>query len=262
MKQKFSIKIYLQHLQKLIPLIWLEKAQYIHSWLLHKWLLFGNSKQLSCSEKSIMVFSPHQDDETFGCGGMIAHKRERNIPVAVVFITDGKGSSVDEDVQNQIIQTRQQEAIAALKILGVEVSNIHFLAKPDGNLPELNDEEHQQTIHEITELVNHYQPGEIYVPHKKDCHRDHEATYTLVKTAIQQAKINVDIFQYPVWLFWRAPIFILLKLQDIASAYKFPIASVKDKKKRAIASYVSQINNLPTGFIQQFLNSHEIYFKS
>ncbi|BAT52537.1 LmbE-like protein [Nostoc sp. NIES-3756] len=262
MKQKLSIKIYLQHLQKLIPLIWLEKAQYIHSWMLYKWLLFGSSKQLSCSEKSIMVFSPHQDDETFGCGGMIAYKRELNIPVAVVFITDGKGSSVDEDGQNQIIQTRQQEAIAALKILGVEVSNIHFLAKPDGKLPELHDEEHQQTIHEITELVNHYQPGEIYVPHQKDCHRDHEATYTLVRTAIQQAYINVEIFQYPVWLFWRAPIFILLKLKDIASAYKFSITSVQDKKKRAIASYASQINSLPRGFISQFLDSHEIYFKS
>lgn len=263
MKLKLSIKVYLQKLQRLIPIFWLEKVQYIHSWLLYKWLLFGGSQPLLCSKKSVMVFSPHQDDETFGCGGMIASKRENNIPVTVVFVTDGKGSkSLNADWQKQIIQTRQQEAIAALKILGVEPSHIHFLAKPDGNLPELNDAEHQQTIDEITELVNHYQPEEIYIPHKKDCHRDHEATYQLVKTVIQQAKFKVDIFQYPVWLFWRAPIFILLKMPDIAEAYNFSITSVQDKKKRAIASYASQINNLPRGFIKQFLNNYEIFFKT
>ncbi|HEY9799222.1 MAG TPA: PIG-L family deacetylase [Leptolyngbyaceae cyanobacterium] len=263
MKPKLSIKVYLQHLQKLIPISWLEKVQYIHYWLLYKWVLFGGSKPLLCSEKSAMVFSPHQDDETFGCGGMIAYKRENNIPVTVVFVTDGKGSkAINVDWQNQIIQTRKQEAIAALGILGVEVSKIHFLSKPDGNLGELDHAEYQKTIYEITELINHYQPEEIYVPHKKDCHRDHEATYKLVKTAIQQMKFNVEVFQYPVWLFWRAPIFIFLKLQDIADAHNLSIVSVQDKKKRAIAAYASQINNLPQGFIKQFLATHEIFFKS
>lgn len=263
MEPQLSLKVYLQHLQKLIPIGWLEKVQYIHSWLLYKLLLLGGSKPLLCSGKAAMVFSPHQDDETFGCGGMIAYKRESNIPVTVVFVTDGKGSkSVNLEWQNQIIQTRQQEAIAALQILGVEASDIHFLSKPDGNLSELDDAEYQQSIYEIIELINHYQPAEIYVPHKKDCHRDHEATYKLVKTAIQQMKFNVELFQYPIWLFWRAPIFILLKLQDIADAHNFSIVSVQDKKKRAIAAYASQINNLPKGFIKQFLAAHEIFFKS
>ncbi|WP_414754160.1 PIG-L deacetylase family protein [Anabaena sp. CCY 9910] len=263
MEPKLSHKIYLKKLQTLIPIVWLEKVQYIHSWLLLKWLLFGNSKPLLSNQKSAMIFSPHQDDETFGCGGMIAYKREHGIPVVVVFITDGKGSrSLDLDCQNQIVQTRKQEAISALGILGVESSHIHFLSKPDGCLPELSNEEHQQTIREISELIQHYQPEEIYVPHRKDCHRDHEATYNLVKTVIREANIPVEVFQYPVWLFWRAPLFILLKIQDIAAAYRFSITSVQDKKKRAIASYSSQIENLPRGFIKQFLNSHEIFFKS
>lgn len=263
MEQKLSVKIYLQNLQKSIPLVWLEKAQYIHSWLIYKWLLVSGSQALVCSGKSVMVFSPHQDDETFGCGGLIAHKRENNIPVTVVFVTDGRGTkSLNVDSQNEIIQTRQREAIAALTILGVEASNIHFLSKPDGNLSLMDDGEHQQTISQIAELINHYQPQQVYVPHKKDCHRDHEATYKLVKEAIQQAKINVEIFQYSVWLFWRAPIFILLKFQDIADAYKLSIVPVQDKKKRAIAAYASQITNLPRGFIKQFLSSYEIFFKS
>ncbi len=41
------------------------------------------------------MFSPHQDDEAFGCGGMIALKSEQGIPVVVVFLTDGHQISKD-----------------------------------------------------------------------------------------------------------------------------------------------------------------------
>ncbi|QLE56524.1 PIG-L deacetylase family protein [Nostoc sp. TCL26-01] len=254
------VKKQLQYVQNLIPHTWLEKLQFLHAWLLWKWLLSGGSQPLANNQKSAIIFSPHQDDETFGCGGMIAHKREQGIPVTVVFLTNGQGAFSPE-LQNHIIQTRQQEAVKALQILGVEAKNIHFLGKPDGYLPDLNHQERHQTIQQIAQLIKDEQPEEIYVPHSKDCHKDHEATYDLVKTAIAQLNVTTDIFQYPVWLFWRSPLFILLKLSDLTAAYKFSIASVQDKKKQAIHSYSSQITNLPRGFIQQFLNTHEIFFK-
>jgi N-acetylglucosamine malate deacetylase 1 len=82
-----------------------------------------------------------------------------------------------------------------------------------------------------------------------------------VKEAITQEKLKVEFLQYPIWIFWRAPIFIMLKLQDIAAAYRVPIDSVQDKKHRAIASYSSQLEALPNGFIKQFSLAYEIYFK-
>lgn len=258
-----NIKIYLQLLQKLIPHTWLEQMQDMHSSLLLEWILRTGSQQIAFSHKSAMVFSPHQDDETFGCGGMIALKREHDIPVAVAFLTDGQGAGNSEaNSPNTIIQIRQQEAVNALEILGVKSSEIHFLEKPDGTLPYLDNQERAKTITQVADLLKHYQPEEVYVPHRKDCHRDHEATYELVKAAIAQAGITVELLQYPIWLFWRAPLFILLKLQDIAAAYSLSIASVQDKKNQAISSYCSQIPHLPRGFIQRFSSSHEIFFKS
>lgn len=257
-----QVKAYLQKLQKFIPSTFLEKIQYIHSNLLYKWILSSGSKPLALNQKSAMIFSPHQDDETFGCGGMIAHKREQNIPVTVVFITNGQGAAgADPDAQKAMIQIREQEAIKALRILGVEPDSIHFLAKIDGSLQDLENEEKQQTISQLAALIQHYQPEEIYVPHRKDSHKDHEATYKLVKTAIAQTNIVVELIQYPIWLFWRAPLFILLKLSDIAAAYCFSITEVQEKKNQAIASYKSQIESLPDGFIHRFLGSYEIFFK-
>mgnify|MGYP000291185827 FL=1 len=250
-------------LEKLIPNDLLILMQYIHANLLSRWILRWGSQPLEFSHKSAMVFSPHQDDETLGCGGMIAQKREQGLSVVVTFLTDGRGSHTsDLNIQNQIIQIRKQESLNALGILGVQPSGIYFLDKPDGTLPDLTAEEREQTIEEISELLKRYQPGEVYVPHHKDCHKDHEATFYLVKEAITQAKITVELLQYPIWVFWRAPLFILLKLKDITAAYRLSITPVQERKNQAIAAYPSQIQTLPSGFINQFLNSPEIFFKS
>jgi LmbE family N-acetylglucosaminyl deacetylase len=146
--------------------------------------------------------------------------------------------------------------------LGVNTSEIHFLNHRDGSLAALNIEKKQQIITQISELLKFYNPGEVYVPHRKDCHQDHEATYDLVKEALKQSKITAEILQYPIWVFWRSPLFIFLKLQDIAAAYRLSVTSVKVKKERAIAAYPSQLQILPYGFIKRFLNSEEIFFKS
>jgi N-acetylglucosamine malate deacetylase 1 len=249
-------------LEKIISKKLLNKMQYLHSRLISWWILHWGSHPLKNSETSAMVFSPHQDDETFGCGGMIAQKREQKIPVTVAFLTDGRGCyGSDPQIQNQIIQIRKQESLTALSILGVNSSDIHFLNYRDGSLTTLNLQAQQEIINQISELLKLYQPGEVYVPHRKDCHQDHEATYNLVKQAVTQSKITTEILQYPIWVFWRSPLFILLKLQDITGAYRLSMTSVKDKKQRAIGAYSSQIQMLPDGFIQQFLNCEEIFFK-
>ncbi len=266
-----NTKQILQKVQKLVPSTWLYQLQDIHSSVLFRWILHRGSKPLAFSQKSAMVFSPHQDDETFGCGGMIALKREHGIPVAVVFLTDGQGSGGSEpQMKDKIVEVRKLEAVQALKILGVEPAEIHFLEKPDGTLQDLQPRQRRQTIEQLAELINFYKPEEVYVPHRKDCHKDHEATYELVKEAMCDEKtrrvyahagIEVELLQYPIWLLWRAPLFIMLKLQDIATANRLSIESVQDKKNRAIASYCSQLESLPSGFVKRFLGVYEIFFK-
>jgi len=256
------MKIFLRLIRKIVPNILLEKIQSIHANFLSKWILQRGSKVRGFNHKSVMVFSPHQDDETLGCGGTIALKREHGIPVTVVFLTDGGQGFVDLDAHSQgkIIQTRKQEAVTALEVLGVKESSIYFLDKPDGKLQFLAREERQNTIQQVTELLKTHQPGEVYVPHRRDCHKDHEATYEIVKEAIARAKIESELLQYPIWLFWEAPLFLKLKLKDIASASRLKITSVRDKKYKAMSYYGSQLEILPPAFVNLFLRSDEIFF--
>jgi N-acetylglucosamine malate deacetylase 1 len=257
-----NVKRILQKSQKLLPGRWLYEIQNLHSNLMFRWILRLKSQPLILSQKSAMVFSPHQDDETFGCGGMIALKRKQGVPVSVVFLTDGQGNGgLKVNSKDKIIEIRKQEAEAALQILGVEANQIHFLDKQDGTLQYLHSDSKQKTIEQIIQLLIDCQPEEVYVPHRKDCHCDHEATYALVKEAIALSKIQVELLQYPIWMFWRAPLFIILKLKDVAAARRLSIAPVQLLKEQAIASYCSQLESLPRGFIKRFLSSYEIFFK-
>lgn len=257
-----NAKRVLQKIEKLLPSGWLYQVQNVHSALMFRWILRVQSQPQILSQKSAMVFSPHQDDETFGCGGMIALKRKQEIPVTVVFLTDGQGNGgLEVNSKEKIIEIRQQEAKAALKILGVEANRIHFFNQLDGSLQSLNDELKQKTIEQIIKLLEDCQPEEVYVPHRKDCHCDHEATYALVQEAIAQSSIEVELLQYPIWMFWRAPLFIILRLKDIAAPRRLSIASVQVLKEQAIASYRSQLQTLPHGFVKRFLSSYKIFFK-
>ncbi|MEH2161517.1 MAG: PIG-L family deacetylase [Nostoc sp.] len=241
---------------------------YIHAYIIHQWLLIFRSQPLPVNQKSAIIFSPHQDDETLGCGGLIALKREMGVPIKVIFLTDGqKSHTATPWIQppENLIQVRKQEATTALHILGLEVSDIHFFNLTDSTLSHLTSEQYENTIKSIVELIRTFKPGEIYVPHRKDNHPDHECTYQFIKTAIEQLQLSleVELLQYPIWIFWLSPLFFQLKLQYLSGAYRLPINSILEKKKQAISVYQSQYPILPPRFIKSFLEKkYEIFFKA
>ncbi len=209
-----------------------------------------------------MVFAPHQDDETFACGGTIALKCAREIPVQVVFLTDGRIGRPDWIPDSEIIDYRQHEAIQALEILGVAPASIRFLRRSDGSLKQLSDTSRQQLITELAQMLQAFKPEEVYVPHKHDRHLDHEATYNLVQAAIAVSGIQVELFQYPLWILWQSPVNSNLKLTELSGSRRIFIGEAHERKNRAIAVYKSQIDSLPHGFINRFYSNYEIFIKA
>lgn len=101
----------------------------------------------------------------------------------------------------------------------------------------------------------------MYVPHRKDFHADHEATYDLVRTAIAQSGMQVELLQYPIWIFWQNPLSFQLQGRDLDGAYRLTINSVRDRKHQAIETYQSQIPGLSRGFLRRFFR-HTNYFSN
>lgn len=85
--------------------------------------------------KSILVFTPHPDDETFAMGGTLAllSKNQNNIQI-IIYTNDNKGSKDLMMTREKLAQIRRTEEEEACRILGIPAGQIHWLGYEDGDL--------------------------------------------------------------------------------------------------------------------------------
>jgi LmbE family N-acetylglucosaminyl deacetylase len=214
-----------------------------------------------------LVVAPHPDDETLGCGGVIALKRQRGVPVTVVFLTGGGRclGELPEPEERALIAARRVEAIAALTHLGVPEAAVHFLDYPDGGLATLPEPERAALQSRLAALVQAAAPDEVYVPHRHDFHPDHEAANRVVGGAVRAAGRSPVFFEYPIWILWgggRAQIMKHFLRGDLARGERITLdPALIEVKRAAVAEYRSQLPLMPFGFVDCFLRDAEIFFR-
>lgn len=150
---------------------------------------------------SSMVFAPHQDDETLGCGGTLILKCRAGAPVQLVFMTDGSTSHRQFMDEGELRSLRKTEAIDAAEALGVAPEDVHFLDIPDGMVKGF----HADAVEKVVALLERYHPQEVYVPYRFDGVPDHEGTHAVVVEAVEKAHRTADICEYPIWFWNRWP---------------------------------------------------------
>ncbi|MFN2175715.1 MAG: PIG-L deacetylase family protein [Anaerolineales bacterium] len=189
--------------------------------------MIQNSVEISAPQlkQNAIIFAPHQDDETLGCGGTIIKKRRAGADVHIVFTTDGRHSHDQIMPQIDLAALRMDEAIAAANVLGVSEENIDFLGYEDGRLQLHTAAACEKVVNILTEL----KPAEIFVPYHYDGPADHIATWQIVMDALNIVQNNVKVYEYPVW-FW----------------YNWPWVSVPFNKKSEAKQIV--LNSLSAGF--------------
>ncbi len=223
---------------------------------------------MEASPRSTLIFSPHQDDETLGCGGLIALKRRRGAAVHVAFLTDGSRGCGEESPwsSEQLVAIRRSEAVAALQLLDVESSHLTFLGGPDGALASLTPTQEEALLQSIVELLQVLRPDEVVLPYREDNHPDHKATHRLVREAMRRSGKQSQLLFYPIWALeapWRAN----LRWSESRGARYLPVAEVLGVKRAALREYRSQMEpqppngrlGLPPAFLALFLRDYELY---
>jgi N-acetylglucosamine malate deacetylase 1 len=248
----------------------------IHAAALYRWLVHWHSRLQSVTSLPAMVFAPHPDDETLGCGGLISQKRRAGIAVEIVVLTNGAkapglcsvagmdSSPTLQGLPRQpegSVERREREALTATGLLGVPAGAVHFLRWPDSDLGQLSQSEREQCVLRLAQLLRTHRPREVYLPHWRDGHPDHEAAYRLVAEAVFQAGIPMELIQYPVWLTWLRIAGITLHASDVIGAEHVRIQSELAVKTRAVGAYPSQTSTFPAGFRSRFLSPYEVYFR-
>ena len=151
--------------------------------------------------RSAIVFAPHPDDETLGCGGTILCKLEQGAKVQVVYLTDGAQSHVPLMPSDEVRAMRHNEALDACRELGVSESHVHFLDLPDSGLAEKD----RIAIEKVRELLDIYGPEEVFVTHRDEEPRDHRAANSIVRQAVQLSGATTLVWEYPIWCWNRWP---------------------------------------------------------
>lgn len=236
--------------------------------------------------RDCLILSPHPDDETLGCGGLIMRKREAGLPVHVATVTDGAatgaGNKASATSSTDIVELRERETIAACDRLGVAETHVRFLRFPDGALAAHGVELEAR----IAELVAELSPSEIFVCALGDGHRDHVALAKAVHDLHAQDRLGgAAVWEYPVWFWdfrsWRPEGasnkagFIAGLRKAARAAWRLHAVAVsvdrhKQRKREALACHRSQIgtlekeldwSGLPASFLAFFFRDKELFFE-
>jgi len=127
--------------------------------------------------KTILLFTPHPDDDVFGAGGTIALlNRNHNKVYIIVYTNDDKGS-YDPDMSSQrLAQIRRAEQEVSEAMLDTPKENIMWMGYDDGMLeyapqPKLTEEATAYIRRIRPDVLLSVDPGEWYERWHKSDHR-------------------------------------------------------------------------------------------
>lgn len=194
------------------------------------------------------VLAPHPDDESLGCGGMIAAACAAGHPPPVMILTDGARShpgSADYPAA-AMAAVRAQEVRHATRMLGLPDDRLHLLGLPDADAPH-DDAGVAAAARSVADRADGCDT--LLVSWRHDPHGDHVAAYLIARRAA--ALIGARLLEYPVWG-WTLPPETGLPAAPW-DGWRVDVAAHLAAKRRAIAAHRSQhgqvVTDDPAGFV-------------
>ncbi|MFA5644328.1 MAG: PIG-L family deacetylase [Patescibacteria group bacterium] len=161
-----------------------------------------------------LILSPHPDDESLGCGGLLIKNASR---CEVVVLTDGRYGGLLKENKDEVIVRRKKELEEAMKFVGLE--KYSFLDIEDGKL--------SKNFSKFAKL-NLEKFDTIFCPAPGENHSDHACVFNF----ILKLKPKARIFAYEVWSTLEKP------------SHYIDISDLINKKKKLINLYKSQLSQV------------------
>lgn len=196
----------------------------------------------------ILIASPHPDDETLGCGGLIAHCAMLACPVTVLAMTNGEASHPGDAMwREKLGEIRRQEQRNALKTLGLSDPDIIPLELPDGGLDHLDQDQHERLHKLILDVIRSRGIRTLFVPAVDDCHADHRVTARLLAKVVLSHPVGY-FFSYQIW----PPEIRASQVSANEREYAHDISDLVGLKRSAIHQHRSQLSAVDTAHTEGF----------
>jgi LmbE family N-acetylglucosaminyl deacetylase len=196
-----------------------------------------------------LILAPHPDDESIGCGGLIAASCASGLAPAVVVMTDGAASHPGSTAfpPARLALIREAETADAVSALGVPDDHLIFLGYPDTSLPG-DGAPGEAAVRRLLEIAARLGCGLVVAPWAGDPHCDHVAAARLGAAAA--SRLGAALLSYPVWGWLRPGSDVIDEART--GGWRLDITAELAAKQAAVAAHRSQhrgmITDSPGGF--------------
>jgi LmbE family N-acetylglucosaminyl deacetylase len=191
-----------------------------------------------------LILAPHPDDESLGCGGLIAACVAAARSPLVAVLTDGARSHPNSRAYppERLRAVRAREVQAAAGHLGLSPDRVVFLNQPDAAAPHAGPG-FEAIVARLVALIQQ-EPActAIVAPWRLDPHCDHAAASLAASAAAHVAGIR-DV-AYPIWG-WTLPAASPVPSSP-GPGWRFDIRAFLPAKRSAIQAHRSQYGALIT----------------
>ena len=191
-----------------------------------------------------MILAPHADDETLGCGGLIAELCERRRPPVVLIVTDGTGSHPGSRAwpAPRLRALREREGLQATAALGLRASDLDFLRLRDTAAP-LHGPAFEAACAVIRAQTLERGCDTLLAPWLFDPHCDHEAVHTMARHVA--GALGIRLLSYPVWG-WLIAADTELAVEPPIHGFRLDVTRHLERKRQAVRLHASQYSDLIT----------------
>ena len=211
----------------------------------------GNDRIEEWEGKTVLVVTPHPDDDTFTSGGLLAllAAKKNNVQI-LIYTSDNAGSNDPTMTKERLAAIRRQEEEDSCEILGIPKDHITWLGHDDGMLEYVDRRElTKQVAREVRRIrpdaVLSIDPGAPYEQWHKSDHRS-------------AAVITVDGMRAAAWRLYfpelereglkahKVPVVFFFYSNQ--PNYSVDITDMAQKKAQAAAAHTSQFGTMVTSY--------------
>jgi LmbE family N-acetylglucosaminyl deacetylase len=159
---------------------------------------------LTFAHQRITILAPHPDDESLATGGLIQRAFREGAQVRVIFVSDGENNPwpqrflegrwrIGHEERTRWGIRRREEALAALRCLGLSGKHAHFLGLPDQGATTALLHCDERPVRALVEALTDWRPTLLVAPSLHDIHPDHNALAMLLNLALARLPHGPDV---------------------------------------------------------------------
>lgn len=211
----------------------------------------GTDRIEQWKDKTILVVTPHPDDETFSVGGTLALLAQNGNDIQIlIYTTDNAGSNDPTMTRERLAAIRKSEEEDACEVLGIDRGHITWLGHDDGMLEYVD--QRQLTMQVVREIRRH-RPDAVFsidpgAPYEQWHKSDHRAGALITVDAMRAAawRLYFPELEREGFKAYSVPVSFLY--YSAQPNYTVDITEVAEQKARAAACHTSQFGSMVTQY--------------